>query len=158
VWALLHHGFGYLSDELAPIELSSMHVHAYQRALSLKRRPPLPYSLPPGTMCTPHTLHVPVQHMPRIAKAASFPLAAMFFVAYDPGASAPTIHPITPGEAGARLYANALNQLAHSHAGLDAASRIARAIPSFMLHTADLPATCALICAALGANRSHSRR
>ena len=41
-WALSHSGFEYLSDELAPIDVGRMQVHAYHHALCLKRPPPLP--------------------------------------------------------------------------------------------------------------------
>ena len=33
-WGLLHHGFGYLSDELSPIDLDSMRVFPYAHALA----------------------------------------------------------------------------------------------------------------------------
>lgn len=144
-WGLLHHGFGYLSDELAPIDLERLQVHAYPHALCVKQLPPLPYSLPVETVRTPHTLHVPVQYLPRVAAPGPYPLAALWFVRYCPNASTPTVRPITPGEASARLYANALNQLAHPNAGLDAAVRIAGAVPSFGLDSADLAVTCALV-------------
>jgi hypothetical protein len=146
VWALLHHGFGYLSDELAPIDLSTLEVHAYPRALCLKRPPPLPYRLPPETVRTPRTLHIPVPSLPLVSPVARCPLAAMLFVNYCPTATAPSIQPITPGEAGARLYVNALNQLAHANAGLDAAADIAQSVPNFTLESADLSSTCALVC------------
>lgn len=145
VWALLHHGFAYLSDELAPIDVELMHVHAYVHALALKCRPPLPYELPKETIETPYTLHVPAKCMPRVASTASFPLAAMFFVTYRPTAPSPSVRPISCGEAGARLYANTLNQLAHANAGLDSAVCIAERVPSFVLDSADLTATCELI-------------
>ena len=45
-WGLLHHGFSYLSDELAPIDLDTVEVLPYPHALCLKRRPPPPYLLP----------------------------------------------------------------------------------------------------------------
>lgn len=153
LWALLHHGFGYLSDELAPIDLSSMQVHAYPRALCLKRRPPSPYVLPPETVETPRTLHVPVPYLPQVSPVTSCPLAAMLFVKYCPAATAPTIRSISSGEASARLYANALNQLAHPNAGLDAAVGIARSVPSFMLDSADLASTCGLFCSEFSALR-----
>ena len=41
-WGLLHHGFSYLSDELAPIDLETLEVLPYRHALCLKRRPPSP--------------------------------------------------------------------------------------------------------------------
>jgi hypothetical protein len=51
-WALLHHGFDYLSDELAPVDLGSLRVQPYPHALCLKKAPPLPYSLPERTLRT----------------------------------------------------------------------------------------------------------
>jgi hypothetical protein len=48
-------------------------------------------------------------------------------------------------EAAARLFAHALNPLAHAEEGLDGAVAIATRCPCFALHTADLPATCALM-------------
>src|SRR5262249_15627860 len=36
-WALLHHGFGYLSDELGPVDLPTGTVLPYPRALILKQ-------------------------------------------------------------------------------------------------------------------------
>ena len=145
LWGLLHHGWRYLSDELAPIDLATMKVHAYPRALCLKTQPPQAYPLPAATVETPRTLHVPVRQLPAVSQLESCPLAAIYFVTYCPDAGGPAIRPISTGEASARLYANTLNQLAHANAGLDAAIRIAQTIPSFALDTADLAATCALV-------------
>lgn len=150
LWGLLHHGWGYLSDELAPIDLAAMSVHAYPRALCLKRRPSSAYPLPDPTIQTTRTLHIPVKHLPRVSPRGSCPLVAAYFVKYSPDAIAPSVRAISAGEAGARLYANSLNPLAHGNAGLDAAARIAKSIRSFALETADLADTCELIA-------SHSR-
>ncbi len=144
LWGLLHRGWRYMSDELAPVDLTSMQVHAYPRALCLKRRPPA-FPLPATTIDTGRTLHVPAESIPQIATRASYPLAAAYFVKYSPTASKPVIRAISSGEAGARLYANGLNQLAHTHAGLDAAARIAKTIPAFTLDSADLVSTCDLV-------------
>jgi hypothetical protein len=149
LWGLLHHGFGYLSDELAPVELDRMLVHAYPHAVCLKQPPPLPYRLPEGTVDTSYTLHVPALRVPRLAAAESYSLAASLFIAYRPDGGVPSVRAISPAEASARLYANALNQLAHPNIGLDAAIRIAKAAPAFALNTADLTATCQLICSTL---------
>ncbi len=146
LWGMLHHGWGYLSDELAPIDLSSMRVHAYPRALCLKRRPPQAYPLPETTVETPRTLHVPARQLPRVSRMESCPLSAMYFVRHCPNASTPVIRTISAGEAGARLYANTLNQLAHANAGLDAAALIAKNVRSFALDSADLAATCTMVC------------
>jgi hypothetical protein len=48
-------------------------------------------------------------------------------------------------EAAARLYANALNPLAHPDWGLGAAAYIAESVPSFSLSLGELRATCALV-------------
>jgi hypothetical protein len=145
VWALLHHGWNYLSDELAPIDLATLHVHAYPHALCLKRKPPDPYGLPNGTLSTFHTLHVPTVLLPGATNVHSCPLAAVLFLEYVPAATNPAIHSITTGEASARLYANALNQLAHPNAGLEAAVYVARSVPNFRLDAADISDTCQLI-------------
>jgi hypothetical protein len=146
LWGLLHHGWSYMSDELAPIDLTTMHVDAYPRALCLKRRPPQPYPLPAETIETSWTLHVSTRDLPRVSPMNSCPLAAVYFLRYCPDASHPQIGPISVGEASARLYANTLNPLAHANAGLDAATQIAKNVSSFALHSADLAETCALVC------------
>src|SRR2546428_182840 len=48
-WALLHHDFRYLSDELSPIDVDTLQVHAYPHALCLKEPPAAPYALRGGT-------------------------------------------------------------------------------------------------------------
>ncbi len=101
VWGLLHHGFGYLSDELAPIDLRHLLVHAYPHALCVKRAPPAPYRLPAETVHTPWTLHVPVRYLPRVAAAGLYPLATLWFVTYRPALAAPAVRAITAGEAAA---------------------------------------------------------
>ena len=146
LWGMLHHKWSYMSDELAPIDLSSMHVHSYPRALCLKRRPPQAYPLPEETIETSRTFHVPARDLPQVSQLESCPLEAIYFVRYCPNASTPAIDAISVGESAARLYANTLNQLAHANAGLDAATQIARSVSSFSLDSADLAATCALVC------------
>ena len=143
-WALLHHGFGFLSDELAPVDLDSLDVHPYPRTLALKREPPQSYPLPPrGTLTTSRSLRV--QNVPGIVGSAPVALGAVVFVHYTPEASRPMIRRITTAEAGARLYANALNPLAHTAEGLDGAVRITAACPCYDLISADLSATSALL-------------
>ena len=78
-WALLHHGFRYLSDELAPINLDSMTVLPFPHALNLKKEPPAPYVLPETTIRTTATLHVPVNSLPAETADGPANLAAIFF-------------------------------------------------------------------------------
>ncbi len=144
-WALLHHGFGYLSDELAPIDLQSLKILPYPHALCLKADPPAPYQLPSGTVRTDRTLHVPAGGLPAPTVATSTPLQAVFFLRYRPARAAPAVHPVKAAEAGMRLYAQALNALAHPADGLDAALQIARAADCYALDTADLRQTCDLL-------------
>ncbi len=144
-WALVNSGFHYMSDELAPIDPDSMQVHLYPHALNLKAAPPNPFTLPAGALYTAHTIHVPTDLFPNEIRGQPAPLAAIFFLRYDSSAREPSLSPISKGEAGARIYSNALNLLAHSRYGLDAAIRIATSGACYELITCDLKKTCALI-------------
>ncbi len=144
-WALLHHGFTYLSDELSPIDLAAFAVQPYPHALCLKADPPEGYALPAATLRTASTLHVPVAALPGPAAQRAYPLRAVFFLTYAPMAREPSIEPVGAGVAAALIVSNLLNGLAHPAAGLDDAIRIARAIPCFNLQTADLSQTCVLL-------------
>jgi hypothetical protein len=142
-WAMLHHGFGFLSDELAPVELDTLQVHPYPRTLLLKREPPDSYPAPRRTVVTSRGLHL--LDVPGSVGRAPASLEAVIFVQYDPRASEPAIRRLTTAEATARLYANALNPLSHANDGLDGAVRITAACHCYELLSADLSATCALL-------------
>jgi len=144
-WALLHHGFRYLSDELSPIDLSTMQVSAYPHALCLKSAPPDPYALPEKVIKTIATIHIPVDHLPAEICANTPRLAAIFFLKYNPDLEEPAIHEISAAEASARIYANALNPLAHPEAGIDAGISVAKNCSSFNVTSADLRKTANLI-------------
>jgi hypothetical protein len=144
-WALLHHGFRYCSDELGPVDVQTCEVYPYPHALCLKEEPPAAYPLPLQTLCTPSTLHIPTAALPSAPCTDPRRLAAIFFVQYRPEAAGPTVRPMRTAEAVARLFAQALNPLAHAEEGLDGAIALASRCPCFALHTADLPATCALM-------------
>lgn len=144
-WALLRHGFRYLSDELAPIDPASFEVHPYPHALCLKAPPPGNYPLPEKTTRTERTLHIPVTMMPSPAIMEPGPLHAIFFLQRSANASVPDVAEVSPAEAGARLYVNTLNALAHPGSGLDVAIRIAGAVPAYTLNAGELSATCELI-------------
>ena len=148
-WGLLHHGFAYLSDELSPVDLDSMRVFPYPHALCLKQVPPPDYPLPAETIDLGRTLHVPVRSLPSETITEPLPLGAVFLVKYCPRLAAPELRAISAAEAGARLYLTALNALSHPNRGLDAAVGIAEHVPCFAIHSAALPATCALIRSAL---------
>lgn len=144
-WALLHHGFGYLTDELSAVDLSCMQCLPYPHAICLKEPPPDPYPLPDGAIHLGRTIHIPPQSLPSAVIAKPNPLAAVFLLKYRPDLGAPELRAIGTGEASAYLYASMLNALSHQNHGLDAVVQITSRVPCFSISSAGLPATCALI-------------
>jgi hypothetical protein len=144
-WGLLHHGFQYLSDELAPVDLETLQVHPFPHALCLKTIPPNEYPLPKETIFTTRTAHVPAQFFPCRTALDSIPLEAIFFVQFSREIAEPVLKPVGKGEAAARLFTNALNPLAHSREGLDGAIEIAARTRCFELLSSNLTPTCDLI-------------
>jgi hypothetical protein len=144
-WALLHHGFRYLSDELSPIALDALAVLPYAHALCLKQPPPEPYALPAGAIHLGRTIHVPTAALPGSVASGPRPLGAVFLLRHEPKLRAPNLRELGAAEASARLYVTALNVLAHPDRGLDAVARIAARTPCFALESADLASTCSLI-------------
>ena len=144
-WALLHHGFRYLSDELSPVETGCMRVFPYPQAICLKRAPPQPYGLPKGTIDLGRTLHVPVRFLPSATLTGPCPLGAVILLEYSPERTVPNLRRISPAEASARLYPTMLNALSHPNRGLDTVLRIAEGVPCFTLASAELADTCALV-------------
>jgi hypothetical protein len=148
-WALLHHGCRYFSDELGPVDLQTGEVYPYPHALCLKDVPPGPYPLPTNTLYTAHALHIPTAALPSEVGEGPALLSAIFFVQYRPGAAAPAVQGLSKAEAAARLFANALNPLAHAGDGLDGAIEVSTRVASLKLFSGDLTATCALVKATL---------
>jgi len=144
-WALLQHGFHYMSDELAPIDPIGNVVHPYPHALCLKSEPPAPYQLPKNIVCTERTIHIPVETIPSLAIKHPRPLQAIFFLQRDANVSEPSLKRLSAAEASTRLYANTLNALAHPYGGLDVAINIASSVPVFLLNAGDLRSTCDLV-------------
>jgi hypothetical protein len=144
-WALLHYGFSYLSDELAPVDLTTLEVQPFPRALCLKDPPPEPYSLPLQTLRTGSTMHIAAEFLPGLVVRKAMPLTALFFLQYCPKASHSEIRPLSKAEASAHLFTHALNPLAHERHGLDGAVAIASQCACFQLFSSDLVETCACI-------------
>lgn len=154
-WALLHHGFGYLSDELAPIDLAAMRVEPYPHALCLKRVP-AHYPLPRDALDLGTAIYIPPRSLPGGAIHEPAPLAAVFVLSDRHDAATPPLRELGRAEAIARLYPHALNALAHDNLGFDAIGRLVESVPCFLLRSGDVRATCALIVASIeGANASH---
>jgi len=143
-WGLLNNGFNYLSDELAPINLETMHVSPYPHAVCLKSHPPL-YPLPEETLKTEHTMHVPVELLPCDAHLETFPLTKVIIVQYSAENAVPVLTKLSGSSACMNIYANGLNQLAHEKDGLAAAFKIAKNCECYLLAAAKLDETCDLI-------------
>jgi hypothetical protein len=154
-WALLQHGFQYLSDELAPIEPRTLRVHPFPRALCLKKNPPDCYPLPVDTIVTGRTVHVPTSLFSGDLANEPLPLSMIVFLRFIGQAQSPILKPISSADATVRLLINTLNPLAHLQYGLDDAIAIAATIPCFELVTGDLGSTCKLVRAACGRQFSH---
>jgi hypothetical protein len=150
-WALSHHGYPYLSDELAPIDLETLRVHPFARALMLKTPPPASfYPIPAAAVRSSRGWHLPAEDVPGGVGVDPTRLTTIFFLRRDPAASASSVRPVSAAEAAARLYANSLNQLAHRGDGLDAAIRITTGAVCFeLVTTPDLPAASRLLTATL---------
>ena len=137
-FAMLHHGFGYLSDELAPIDPVTLRVHPYPHALCLKALPPAPYLIPQGTLDAQTTLHVPAGSLPARAWRNPLPLSAIAFLHRDAPRPGPCLSALSAASAATRLLSNALNLLAHAEQGTDVAVALARRVPAYMLDIGDL--------------------
>jgi hypothetical protein len=143
-WALLHHGFRYLSDELAPVNPETLHVHPYPRAIWL--RPGSPAAQHSGRKIhTSWWLCIPPGEFAGRAVAKPIPLGAVFFVRYSAESRYPSLRPVSRPTAVAQILERALNPGAHSGNGLDAAVEIATRIRCHELVTAALPETCAIV-------------
>jgi len=144
-WGLLHHEFKYLSDELAPIDLTTMRVHSFPHALCLKAIPSDAYPLPAKTIYAGRTVHVPTSCFPCETTVETLPLKTVFFLRFIGEGAAPVLKPISKVDATIRLFTNALNPIAHPADGLDAAAEIVSKTQCFELLSADLRATCELV-------------
>ena len=144
VWSLLNRGFTYLSDELAPIDLRSMTVHPYSRALCLKNTPP-EYPLPTTTLCTGDLCYVPVDALPAPASRKLLPIDRIFFLQRMSDRRPSAVVRLSPAVAAAKLLANALNPLAHGNYGMDAAVNVGERAPCFDLLVTDLQSACEAI-------------
>jgi hypothetical protein len=144
-WGLLNHGFGYLSDELCPIDLAAMTVLPYPHALCLKQRPTGSFQLPTGHLDLGRTVHVPARLLPGPVLTSPRSLGAVFLVNRDPAITRPVVQRVSAAEAAARLYVVTLNALAHPDRGVPAVLRVAQHVPCYRLAIGTLPESCELI-------------
>jgi hypothetical protein len=130
---------------LAPLDLDTLEVLPYPHAICLKKEPPCPYSLPDKALRTSSTLHIPTRQLPNFTCGEPLPLKAIFFIEYCPDCYSPAVRRLSQAETAARLFAHALNPLAHAEDGLSGAVALAQKVPAFHLDSGDLRLTCALI-------------
>lgn len=145
-WAMINTGFNYLSDELAPIDIKTMHIHAFPHAINLKARPPL-YDLPEDALHTSQTIHVPTHYTKlKLEENPSF-LRTIFFLEHKPELKEPEIIQITNAEAATGLYINCLNALAHDSEsnGLKTIVEVANKTRSYHLKSGNLSKTCTAV-------------
>jgi hypothetical protein len=147
--ALLERGFSYLSDELAPIDISTLRVYPYAHAVCLKSRPPEPLQIPPGTIAIGKRFHVASGLLDAAAADEPLPLAAFIFLRRSSGSV--TSRRMGPAAGAAHLLANTLNALAHESSGLNVAINLAQSVPSFEIDVSDVTAACAAVEAILTA-------
>lgn len=144
-WGLLHHGFRYSSDELAPVNLAERMVRPYAHALCLKRAPPNDYCLPGGALRSERGYHVPVTAMPLCFQPTPPAVRHLLFVQYDAELAAPELTVVDAAEATARLYPNLLNALAHKKDGLAAAAALVSGLTCLEVRSAQLNSTCEIL-------------
>jgi hypothetical protein len=155
-WALLHHSFQYLSDEIAPIEPRTFRVLPFPRALCLKKTPPGHYPLPPDAVVTGRTIYVPTSLFSGDPVSKPLPLSMIFFLRFLGETQPPILKPMSSADAAVRLLINTLNPLAHPEYGLDNAVAIAANTPCFELLTGDVHSTCELVRATCVRDFSHA--
>jgi len=147
-WGLLHHGFRYLSDEIAPIDPKTARVLPFPRALCLKKNPPASYPLPLDAVATGRTIHIPTGALPSGTITEPLSLDSIFFLCFIGEGQPPLLTRIGAADATVRLCTNALNPLAHQECGLDEAMAIVGNARCYELLAGDLHSTCELISAA----------
>ncbi len=141
-WALINNSFGYLSDELAPINLNDMTVHGYPRALGLKQEPP-DYVLPDKIVITENGIHVPVSSLKTNIINTPLPLHALLILGDHIQAEESIVVKASTSSAAQHIYVNSLNALSHENIGLEAAVSLAAQRPCFFVKAKqDLERTC----------------
>jgi hypothetical protein len=143
-WGLLHDDFAYLSDELAPVDLDTMRVLPYPRALCLKRDPG-DFPLPADALDFGTAIYVAAHSLPAPAIDEPKPLAGIFVLGRIRSGGEPRIRVLGRAEAGARVYPHTLNALAHPGLGLDAIARVVDRVPCAALDAGAVRPTCAAI-------------
>lgn len=140
--ALVERGCGYLTDELALLDLLTGEVAAYPKALSLKA----------GSFCYFERVGIPRTDTinryldPESLREGSvvgqpLEIGEAIIPRYQPGAAA-RLEPLTPGETVLALFANTVNIARHKNLGFDLLVRLAHQVRGYRLVFGDLSAAC----------------
>ncbi len=132
-WFMIHHGFDYLSDELAPVDPAFLHVEPYPQALCLKDKPLSEPALPDSTQYTEATIHVPAYELPTRALDRPCPLSFLIFIDESLNGRDLVMRAIGSAESATRLYSNGLNQLSHRGDGLPVVASMASGVSSYLM-------------------------
>ncbi|MEM9403058.1 MAG: hypothetical protein AAGA44_11300 [Pseudomonadota bacterium] len=131
-WSLLQDGYGYMSDELAPIDPKELVVSPYSRGLVLKRLLPNLPELPDTTLRADNVCYVPADTMPFGAGEPSAVVAGIVFLSND-NTYQDGLTELSRAQAASHIYANSLNQLSHENDGLSAAAEIGKRVPCYKM-------------------------
>jgi len=132
-WFMSHNGFDYLSDELAPVDPTVLHVEPYPHAVCLKNEPLSEPTLPDSTQYTDATLHVPAYELSTRALDRPCSLSLLIFIDGSLNGRDLVVRAISSAEAAARLYSNGLNQLSHRGDGLPVAVGMASGVSAYLM-------------------------
>jgi hypothetical protein len=135
--AALDAGLRCYSDELAPIDPTTLRVWSYARALVLKHRP-LRMSTRSRLQMTNlgERWYLPLQTSSGCRRAEPRPLKAVVVLERsDRGITA--LEVLGPNRALTQIYSHCLNPLAHPGGGLSTARRLASALSCYRLESAD---------------------
>ena len=143
--AAIKAGLECFSDELAPIELDTLRVWPYPRALSLKSKPTLRYA-----HGLPHVHRIDQQWFvplkPRLSPSHGSPIPLRALVILEQ-VSNDCSHAtrLSGAQALAHVYSHCLNPLAHDNGGLSAVKRLLGALPCYRFSSASPTDTVAFL-------------
>ncbi len=82
-WGLSQLGAAFMSDELTPIDLATLTVLPFLRAIGLKQEPPPVFPLPQGVLRTEWTIHLPLDLLPGGVRHQQTRVRAVVFLVAD---------------------------------------------------------------------------
>lgn len=143
-WALLQHGYQYLSDELVPV-LPGKRVYPFQRAVNHKRELAAPYGLPESAVNLGRYFILPVDKTQCEVNLLE-KIDYVFLVQFNAQEQQPAAHAISGADALVLLYQHVLNAKSFADFGMQGLAKIVRSAQSYQLRSVtDMQATVSLI-------------